>query len=94
MSSIRSALRFVPVTVVALVGALVVAVAGPQGAQASHATGLAQLRTQLASKRGQRFSVPVFKDWTGVSRKYAIPLLEYLDREHVTKREGDARILL
>jgi selenocysteine-specific elongation factor len=31
---------------------------------------------------------------TQVSRKYAIPLLEYLDREHVTRRVGDERILL
>jgi selenocysteine-specific elongation factor len=31
---------------------------------------------------------------TGVSRKYAIPLLEYLDRERVTKRVGDAREIL
>jgi selenocysteine-specific elongation factor len=31
---------------------------------------------------------------TGVSRKYAIPLLEYLDRERVTKRVGDERIIL
>jgi selenocysteine-specific elongation factor len=38
--------------------------------------------------------VPVFKEWTGVSRKYAIPILEYLDREHVTKRDGDVRVLL
>jgi selenocysteine-specific elongation factor len=30
----------------------------------------------------------------GVSRKYAIPLLEYLDREHVTRRAGDERIIL
>jgi selenocysteine-specific elongation factor len=58
------------------------------------AAALVRLRDQLASRRGERFSVPVFKDWTGVSRKYAIPLLEYLDREHVTKRDGDERILL
>ena len=38
--------------------------------------------------------VATFKDWTGVSRKYAIPLLEYLDREHVTRRVGDAREIL
>ena len=31
---------------------------------------------------------------TGVSRKYAIPLLEYLDREHVTRRVGDERVIL
>jgi selenocysteine-specific elongation factor len=55
---------------------------------------LAQLRTSLAGRRGERFSVPVFKEWTGVSRKYAIPILEYLDREHVTRRDGDERLLL
>ena len=59
-----------------------------------HARALAQLRSELARKGGQRFSVPTFKDWTGISRKYAIPLLEYLDREHVTKREGDERIVI
>jgi selenocysteine-specific elongation factor len=35
-----------------------------------------------------------FKDWTGVSRKYAIPLLEFLDRQRVTRRDGDERIVL
>jgi selenocysteine-specific elongation factor len=55
---------------------------------------LARLRESLTAKRGERFSVPVFKEWTGVSRKYAIPLLEFLDREHVTRREGDERLLL
>jgi len=29
-----------------------------------------------------------------VSRKYAIPLLEYLDRERVTRRVGDVRVVL
>jgi selenocysteine-specific elongation factor len=58
-----------------------------------HAAALAQLRNELSQKHGQRFSVPTFKEWTGVSRKYAIPLLEYLDREHITKREGDERIV-
>jgi len=58
------------------------------------ATALAKLRSELASKRGQKFGVPEFKDWTAVSRKYAIPLLEYLDREHVTRREGDQRVIL
>ena len=56
-----------------------------------HASALTALRAQLAARRGQRFSVPEFKQWTGVSRKYAIPLLEYLDREHVTVRQGDLR---
>jgi len=38
--------------------------------------------------------VAAFKDLTGISRKYAIPLLEYLDRQRVTRREGDRRIVL
>jgi selenocysteine-specific elongation factor len=59
-----------------------------------HAPAMEQLRVQLGTRRGQRFGVPEFKEWTGVSRKYAIPLLEYLDRAHVTKREGDERVVL
>ncbi len=35
-----------------------------------------------------------FKDLIGVSRKYAIPLLEYLDRERVTRRVGNSRKIL
>jgi selenocysteine-specific elongation factor len=31
---------------------------------------------------------------TGLSRKYVIPLLEYLDRSRVTRRQGDERIIL
>jgi len=55
------------------------------------------LRGKLASykkAKGERISVPVFKDLTGVTRKYAIPLLEYLDRERVTRRDGDSRLVL
>jgi selenocysteine-specific elongation factor len=59
-----------------------------------HASALSRLRSELELKRDMRFSVPVFKDWTGISRKYAIPLLEYLDRAHVTRREGDERVVL
>ena len=39
-------------------------------------------------------NVSQFKDLLGISRKYAIPLLEYLDREHVTRRAGEERIIL
>ncbi len=42
----------------------------------------------------QRIDVARFKELAGVSRKYAIPLLEYLDREHVTRRAGEERIIL
>ncbi len=59
-----------------------------------HAGALGSLKEKLAARRGQRFSVPAFKDWTGVSRKYAIPLLEYLDRERVTRRVGEERVVL
>ena len=38
--------------------------------------------------------VPAFKELAGVSRKYAIPLLEYFDREQVTRRTGDKRVIL
>jgi selenocysteine-specific elongation factor len=59
-----------------------------------HRTAIARLRELLAARRGERFGVATFKDWTGISRKYAIPLLEYLDREHVTRREGEERVVL
>src|SRR3984885_10882031 len=59
-----------------------------------HASALQSLHTLLAQKKGVRFAVPEFKDWTGISRKYAIPLLEYLDRERVTRRDGDSRVVL
>lgn len=38
--------------------------------------------------------VSAFKDLAGISRKYAIPLLEYFDRERVTRRAGDKRLIL
>jgi selenocysteine-specific elongation factor len=38
--------------------------------------------------------VGAFKERYGISRKFAIPLLEFLDRERITKRVGDARIVL
>jgi selenocysteine-specific elongation factor len=59
-----------------------------------HTSAIESLRALVAARRGQRFTVGDFKDWTGVSRKYAIPLLEYLDRERLTRREGDARVAL
>jgi selenocysteine-specific elongation factor len=61
-----------------------------------HHTALAELRRKLAAYKAKaaRIDVAQFKDMTGVSRKYAIPLLEYLDRERVTRRVGDAREIL
>jgi selenocysteine-specific elongation factor len=59
-----------------------------------HAAAIAELKQALGARKGQRFGVAEFKEWTGVSRKYAIPLLEFLDRERVTRREGDSRVIL
>src|SRR5262249_51626738 len=41
-----------------------------------------------------RLDVAAFKERFGVTRKFAIPLLEYLDRERVTRRMGDVRVIL
>ncbi|MGO4879491.1 MAG: selenocysteine-specific translation elongation factor [Bryobacteraceae bacterium] len=59
-----------------------------------HHTAIEKLRAMLAAHKSARFNVGTFKEWTGISRKYAIPLLEYLDRERVTRREGDERVVL
>jgi selenocysteine-specific elongation factor len=61
-----------------------------------HRTALDQLRRQIAAYKTKSSTIDVaaFKDMTGVSRKYAIPLLEYLDRERVTRRVGDSRQIL
>ena len=61
-----------------------------------HRNALADLRQEVTALKGTtpKIDVARFKDITGVSRKYAIPLLEYLDRERVTKRVGDERVIL
>lgn len=59
-----------------------------------HHTAIDALKALLATHKGKPFAVGEFKDWTGCSRKYAIPLLEFLDRERLTRREGDARIVV
>ena len=61
-----------------------------------HGGALESLRRLIAAQKAKspKMDVAKFKELTGVSRKYAIPLLEYLDRERVTKRVGDAREIL
>jgi selenocysteine-specific elongation factor len=61
-----------------------------------HRSALDRLRELLAQRKAQsnRIDVASFKEVTGLSRKYAIPLLEYLDRQRITRREGDERIIL
>ncbi|MGI9102928.1 MAG: selenocysteine-specific translation elongation factor [Terriglobales bacterium] len=61
-----------------------------------HRDALDQLRKLVVAQKAKspKIDVARFKDLTGVSRKYAIPLLEYLDRERVTRRVGDERVIL
>jgi selenocysteine-specific elongation factor len=61
-----------------------------------HRDAIEKLRELLRGQKAKsdRIAVPLFKDLTGVSRKYAIPLLEYLDRVKVTRRVGDERVIL
>jgi selenocysteine-specific elongation factor len=47
-----------------------------------------------AHEPARLIDVASFKTLAGVSRKYAIPLLEYFDREQVTRRAGDKRLIL
>jgi selenocysteine-specific elongation factor len=61
-----------------------------------HQSALADLRQKITALKSTtpKIDVARFKELTGVSRKYAIPLLEYLDRERVTRRVGDERVIL
>ena len=61
-----------------------------------HREALEKLRSSIQTYKSKspKIDVAKFKELTGVSRKYAIPLLEHLDRERVTRRDGDARIIL
>ena len=61
-----------------------------------HRSALEELRRQIGARKAKSpvIDVAAFKEMTGVSRKYAIPLLEYLDRERVTRRVGDSRQIL
>ncbi len=52
------------------------------------------LRRDLAASGWERFSVPQFKERYGLSRKWAIPLLEQLDSVGATRRVGDERQLV
>jgi selenocysteine-specific elongation factor len=62
-----------------------------------HESALKHLKSLVAAyktKHGDRLSVAAFKELTGATRKYAVPLLEHLDRERVTRRVGDERVIL
>jgi len=64
-----------------------------------HDEALKRLKREVAALKGAagaaaRIDVATFKERFGVTRKYAIPLLEYLDRERLTRRVGDSRVIL
>ncbi len=53
-----------------------------------------EMRTALRDKEWDGFSVPQFKEAFGLTRRWAIPILEYCDAVGVTQRDGATRILL
>ena len=61
-----------------------------------HASAIRKLLRLLSDYKASnnRINVSSFKELAQISRKYAIPLLEYLDHQRVTRRAGDERILL
>jgi selenocysteine-specific elongation factor len=65
-----------------------------------HAGALAGLVEEVRGLKAAAGGAPAtldvarFKERYGITRKYAIPLLEYLDRERVTRRMGDARVVI
>ncbi len=61
-----------------------------------HSATLMELKEKIRAsvQPGSKFGVAEFKDLFGLTRKHAIPLLEYLDRERVTRRLGNDRVLL
>ena len=63
-----------------------------------HESALTQLKAEIQSLKqngvAESIDVGSFKDRYNITRKYAIPLLEYLDRERVTRRVGETRKIL
>ncbi|MBW1828688.1 MAG: SelB C-terminal domain-containing protein, partial [Deltaproteobacteria bacterium] len=60
-----------------------------------HRDAIEELEGRLVDflKKNGEITTPQFKELTGTSRKYAIPLVEYYDRNQVTVRVGDSRVL-
>lgn len=59
-----------------------------------HKSAAAEARERLQAHRGEQIEIGWFKDFFSLSRKIAIPLLEYFDRQGVTKRQADSRTIL
>jgi len=60
-----------------------------------HATSIGKLKDRLVAflQENGEITTPQFKDMTGASRKYVIPLAEFFDAKNVTLRVGDNRKL-
>jgi selenocysteine-specific elongation factor len=52
---------------------------------------VAKLNDHASRTPDRSIDVPAFKEMAGISRKYAIPLLEYFDSKRITVRQGDKR---
>jgi selenocysteine-specific elongation factor len=61
-----------------------------------HRTTIQQMKDTIRNRYtpGSAFGVAEFKELFDLTRKHAIPLLEFLDREHFTRRQASERILL
>jgi selenocysteine-specific elongation factor len=60
-----------------------------------HADAEAEMRRKVADRlaNGPGATVAEIRDLLGTTRKFAVPLCEYLDRIKLTRREGDLRVL-
>lgn len=63
---------------------------------AYHRSTLEEMKRKIRASfaPGSKFGVAEFKELFGLTRKHAIPLLEFLDRERLTRRQGNDRVLL
>ncbi len=63
---------------------------------AYHRVTLEEMKQRIRTRflPGTKFGVAEFKELFGLTRKHAIPLLEFLDRERFTRRQGNDRVLL
>lgn len=59
-----------------------------------HKVSIEALEKTIRALKSQALDVGRLKQLTGLSRKYAIPLLEYLDRQRITRRQGNSRIVI
>jgi len=59
-----------------------------------HSKWLDEIISRIEKSRKRELTVADFKEMTGLTRKYAIPLLELLDQMGVTRRKGHIREIL